>query len=80
MLELLTNIYFLYAAFYLNPKLQYNREVQMDSTHMAAVTKVFDFLHPLDDSSRLGHEVFMVLVFMQTSLILISNGIYFSNI
>ena len=38
----------------------------MDSTHMASVTKVFDVLHPHDDSSRLGHEVFIFLVFMHT--------------
>ena len=49
----------------------------MDNTHMASVTKVFDVLHPHDDSSRLGHEVFIFLVFMHTSLILISNDLYF---
>ena len=45
------------AAFFLNPKLLFNPDITMNITHMAAVTKVFDFLHPDLDGSTLGREV-----------------------
>lgn len=45
------------ASFFLNPKLLFNPDIHMDNTHIAAVTRVFDFLHSDLDGSTLGKEV-----------------------
>ena len=46
------------AAFFLNPKLQFNPAIIMDNHHMGSVLQVFEKLHPELDGANIGREVF----------------------